>query len=158
MKGSLCVAIILLGLAFALRAQDLEIRTGVGTYQRALPQTVEEGQTVSSGLADTLNSVIAAWEEENAQASVQVEAIIHGNQAALKSEKQAQASLQGLPGGLLAKTLALGVYASKEPSLAFGPSLTWNLWNLALATGHAGVVLNSQPSIEASLALEWWLF
>lgn len=162
------IAIVILFAVFypwGVSAQAIEIRTGIDTYQRELPQTVEEGQELSAGLADTLNTIITAWESDNADAAVKVQAIMEGNRTILKSAKQADSALRALPGGLLAKTLALGVYASGnplgrfgDPDLAFGPSVTWNVWNLGLLTGRAGVLWAPSPRLDASLALEWWIF
>jgi len=164
---SALIAVILVGLfyPFDVSGQPIEIHSGIDTYQRELPQTIQNGQELSAGLAGTLNAVIQAWEAENADAVNKVKAIMDGNQIALKSSRQAQGALSGLPGGLLAKTLAVGVYGAGSPLRAIGgpyaaggASVTWNVWNLFELNGRAGVAWSPQIHPEVSLAAEWWLF
>lgn len=161
------IAVVLLALfyPFDVSAQPIEIHSGVDTYQRDLPQTVQDGQDLSAGLAGTLNAVIQAWEAENADAVNKVKAIMDGNQVALKNTKQAQNTLSGLPGGLLAKTLAVGIYSAGNPLGGLGgyyagggASVTWNSFNLFTLTGRAGGAWSPQFHPEVSLAAEWWLF
>ena len=160
-----CVIALALFYPWSVSAQGIKIHTSVDTYQRDIPQTVEDGQRLSSGLADILNAVIAQYEADNADAAAKVKAIMDGNQAALKASKKAQSALGGVPGGVLAKTLALGIYAARNPLGTIGgayagggASVTWDAFNLFLVTGRAGAAWSPQVHPEVSLAAEWWLF
>lgn len=164
---SALIAMIIVGLFYPFNAsgQAIEIHSGTDTYQRELPQTVQDGQELAAGLAGTLDAVIQAWEAQDADAAAKVKAIMDGNQAALKSTKQAQGALSGVPGGLLAKTLALGIYGTTNPLGTLGgpyggggASVTWNAFNLFTLTGRAGGAWSPQFHPEVSLDVSWWLF
>ena len=157
--GAICVLVFLiLFVPMGASGQSLEIKSGVDIYQRDLPQTVEDGQQLAIGLTATMNAVIAAWEAQNVDASAQVKAILDGNQTVMADAKRVSGALHALPGGLLTKSLALGVYGSAEPWGPAGASATWNLWNLGLITVRAGVMGGPDLKPDGSIALEWWLF
>jgi hypothetical protein len=146
-------------------SQALQIKTGIDTYERPLPTTVEDGRKLSAGLVDTMNALIAAWEADHADAAAKVEAIIEGNRSVISSEKQASAALGAIPGGALAKTLALGIYSAGNPLGTLGgyyggggASAMWNVFNMFTLTGRVGAAWSPQFHPEASLAAEWWMF
>jgi hypothetical protein len=169
----------LMGLCIVTGAnsQTLEIHTGIDTYQKALPmppksntvedwkKALEDANGTSAGLAEVLNSVIAAWEADHADAAAKVEAIIEGNRAVVDSTKRAKAALDAIPGGALAKTLAVGVYSAGNPLGTIGgyyggggAAVTWNMMNLFTLNGRAGLAWSPQFHPEISLAAEWWMF
>lgn len=159
------MALMGLCIVAGVNSQALQIKTGIDTYERPLPTTIEEGQKLSAGLVDTMNALIAAWEADHADAAAKVEAIIEGNRSVISSAKQAQAALGAISGGPLAKTLALGIYSAGNPLGglggyygAGGASASWNAFNLFTVTGRLGAAWTPQIHPEISLAAEWWVF
>jgi len=148
-------------------AQQVVVHIGNETATRALPTTLAESNRVLLGMVTLLNDVIAAYESDSANAQVKLAQILQGENAASVALKKSTEALTQVAAAPQPKNVAWGAFLDFNPTpaltgthVAFGPEVTFNLFNSFLLTGKAGVAVDSPSTVRFDLgfAVQYWAF